>query len=48
MQIFNITEAYEDTDDPWSGILSAVEFVILKTENRLKDYSLGQLVFSVL
>ena len=45
VQTFNIKETYVDEDDPWSGILSAESFVIHKTTNRLKGYSIGQLLF---
>ena len=30
----NITQTYDDKDDPWSGILDAAAFVILSTTNR--------------
>ena len=29
----NITQTYDDKDDPWSGILAAAAFVILSTNN---------------
>ena len=45
MRNFNIKENYVDEDDPWSGILAPAEFAISSTTNRLKIYSLGQLVF---
>ena len=31
----NITQTYDDKDDPWSGILAAAAFVILSTNNRV-------------
>ena len=43
---YNIKETYVDKDEHWSGILAAAEFAIISTENRLKGYSPGQLVFS--
>ena len=43
---YNIKETYVDKDEHWSGILAAAEFAIISTENRLKVYSPGQLVFS--
>ena len=36
---------YVDRYDPWSGVLLLAEFAIFSTTNRLKDYSLGKLVF---
>ena len=30
----NITQTYDDEDDPWSGILAAAAFVILSKNNR--------------
>ena len=30
----NITQTYDDKDDPWSGILAAGEFLILPRTNR--------------
>ena len=30
----NITQTYDDKDDPWSGILAAAVFVIISTTNR--------------
>ena len=30
----NITQTYDDKDDPWSGILAAAAFVIFPTTNR--------------
>ena len=30
----NITQTYDDKDDPWSGILVAAAFLILSTNNR--------------
>ena len=41
----NINQTYADKDYPWSGILDTVEFAIFSTTNRLKGYSLGQLLF---
>ena len=31
----NITQTYDDKDDPWSGILAAGAFIILSTTNRV-------------
>ena len=45
MQTFNITEIYVDKDEPWSGILDAVEFPLHSTQNRLKVYSMVKLLF---
>ena len=42
---FNISQTYVDRNDPWTGILAAVTFSILSTNNRLKDYSTGWLIF---
>ena len=42
---FNIAQNYVDKDDPWSGILAAAPFEICLPTNRLKVYSLGQLLF---
>ena len=44
VQICNITQTYVDEDDPCLGILAASEFGIHLRKNRLKGYSLGQLV----
>ena len=30
----NITQTYDDKNDPWSGILDAAAFVIISTNNR--------------
>ena len=30
----NITQTYDDKNDPWSGILAAAAFVIISTNNR--------------
>ena len=30
----NITQTYDDKDDPWSGILAAEKILILSTTNR--------------
>ena len=30
----NITQPYDEKDDPWSGILAAAAFVILSKNNR--------------
>ena len=45
--IANKTVAYcgVDEDDPWSGFFSVAALAICLTKNRLRDYSLGQLVF---
>ena len=40
-----MTQTYVDEDEPWLGILAAVEFAIFSTTNRLKGYSPGKLVF---
>ena len=45
VQTYTITQTYIDKDDPWSGIMTAAEFTMISTTNRLKGYSLGQLVF---
>ena len=45
MWTYDIKENYVDKDNPWSGILAAAAFVIFSTLNRLKGYSLGQLLF---
>ena len=45
MRTYNIKETYVDEEDPWFFILSAADFAILLTENRLRGYSPGQLVF---
>ena len=44
---YNIKGAYIDEDDPWLVILAVTVFEIISTENRLKGYSMGQLIFSV-
>ena len=41
----NNNKTYVDADDQISVILTAAAFSILSTENRLKDYSPGQLLF---
>ena len=41
----NITQTYDDKDDPWLGILAAAAFAIRPTTNRLKFYIPGQLLF---
>ena len=45
VQTFKITKTYVEKDNPWSVNLTAAEFAIHSTTNRLKGYSLGQLVF---
>ena len=45
MRTFNIKETYVDKDDPWLGILAVSAFVMTSTKNRLKGYSLDQLLF---
>ena len=42
---FNISQTYVEKNDPWAGILAAVEFTICSTTNSQKCYSSGQLVF---
>ena len=42
---FNIYQTYVDKYYPWTDILSAAEFAISSKNNRVKGYSLGQLVF---
>ena len=41
----NVTETYIDKDDLWSVFLSETAFKIRSTTNRLKYYSLGQIIF---
>ena len=41
----NITQTYVDKDDPWSVILAESAFLIISITNRLKMYSLVQLLF---
>ena len=38
---------YLDKDDSWTGILAAAEITIIYRANRLKFYTLGQLVFDL-
>ena len=45
VQTYNIKYTYVDEGDPWSGILSASVLTMISTENRLKVYSPGKLVF---
>ena len=45
VQTFNITQTYVYEDDPWLVILDAESFTIPPTTNRLKVYSLSQLLF---
>ena len=45
VQTYNIKGTYVDKYDPWSGTLATAAFEIRSTENRLKCYSLGQLLF---
>ena len=42
---YNIKDTYVDKDDPWSGILAPAIIEIISTKNRLKGYTLVQLVF---
>ena len=42
---FNIYQTYVDKYDPCTDILSAAAFAISSKNNRVKGYSLGQLVF---
>ena len=41
----NITQNYVDENDPSLGILATAAFAIITTTNRLKCYSLVQLIF---
>ena len=45
MRIYNINQTYVDENDPLTVILSTAEFLIRSTTNRLKGYSLDQLIF---
>ena len=45
VQKYNITETYIDNDYLLLGIVLAEESTISSTENRLKGYSPGKLVF---
>ena len=45
VQNFNISETYVEKYDTWWGILAVAAFEIFSTTNRLRCYSLGQLVF---
>ena len=47
MRNYNIKATYVDKYYPWSGILSVVAFAILPTENSLKGYIPGQLLFGL-
>ena len=42
---YNIIETYIYEDYPWSSILVTTAFAIFSTENSLKGYIPGQLVF---
>ena len=42
---YNLKETHIDEDDLWSAILVAAVFEIRFTVNRLKSYSMGQLIF---
>ena len=42
----NIKYIYIDEDEPWSRILAAAALKICYTKNRLKGYSMVQLLFS--
>ena len=39
------TQTYVDENYPWKGILAALLFATCSTNNRLKGYSPGQLIF---
>ena len=41
----SIQESYVNKDGPWLGILSVAVFVIHFTQNILKGYTTGQLIF---
>ena len=43
--MYIIQEVYKDKDDPWMGILAAAAFNFFSFQNRLKIYTLGQLIF---
>ena len=45
VQTCNITQTYVEKYYPWSRISAAAAFLTRSTENMLKSYSLGQLVF---
>ena len=45
MQTYNIKDNYIDKDEPCLVMLAAIEFEFISTENRLKGYSPGQLLF---
>ena len=45
MRTYNIKDTYIDKYYPWLGILVAESFKICSTENRLKGYSPGQILF---
>ena len=45
VQPYHTKGAYIDKDDPWLDILAVTEFEILSTTNRLKGYSLVELIF---
>ena len=45
VRAFNIKETYVDKNDPWLGILAAEALATYSTTNKLKAYSLFQLVF---
>ena len=45
VRTYNIKNTYIDEYDPWSGILVTAAFTNSSTENRLKGYSPGQLLF---
>ena len=47
LQKFNIQESYLDKDNPWMGILAAVEFTINSTKQGFKGNTIGQLIFYV-
>ena len=45
VQTYHIKETYVEEYDPWLGILAVAAFEILSTENSLKGYIPGQLLF---
>ena len=42
---YNIKDTHANKDDSCMGILEGVLFEIFSTKNRLKVYTLGQLIF---
>ena len=45
MRTYSVKETHVDEDYPWSVILVVTAFVISSTENRLRGYIPGQLLF---